>query len=63
MPAVIDRSHTVTASPENFPSDFQRLVPGGSVRTSAGTFVRPVNNGGQWAVIVGVPSTTPYFFT
>ncbi|WP_373413710.1 hypothetical protein [Ensifer aridi] len=56
------KSHTVTAAPENFPSDFQRLVPGGAVRTSAGAFVRPVTNSGQWAVIVGVPSTQPYFF-
>ncbi|MDK1377096.1 MULTISPECIES: hypothetical protein [unclassified Sinorhizobium] len=53
---------TATASPENFPSNFQRLTPGGSVRKSDGTFVRPVTNSGQWAVIVGVPSTTPYFF-
>lgn len=55
------KSHTCTASPENFPSDFQRLVAGG-VRTAAGAFVRPVTNSGQWAVIVGVPSTQPYFF-
>ncbi|MDX0651744.1 hypothetical protein GOD34_13250 [Sinorhizobium medicae] len=56
------KSLTVTSSPENFPSNFQRLVPGGAVRTSAGVFVRPVSNSGQWAVIVGVPSTTAYFF-
>uniref|UniRef100_UPI0005B4F2DA phage adaptor protein n=1 Tax=Rhizobium fredii TaxID=380 RepID=UPI0005B4F2DA len=56
------KSLTVTASPENFPSNFQRLTPGGAVRKSDGTFIRPVTNSGQWAVIVGVPSTTPYFF-
>jgi hypothetical protein len=56
------KSLTVTASPENFPSNFQRLTPGGAVRTSAGAWVRPVTNSGQWAVIVLVPSTQPYFF-
>ncbi|MDW9786795.1 hypothetical protein GOB29_19650 [Sinorhizobium meliloti] len=54
--------HTAAASPENLPTDFQRLTPGGSVRKSDGTFVRPITNSGQWAVIVGIPSTTPYFF-
>ncbi|MCA1403699.1 hypothetical protein I6F26_03665 [Ensifer sp. IC3342] len=54
--------HTATASPENLPSDFQRMTPGGSVRKSDGTFVRSVTNSGQWAVIVGIPSTTAYFF-
>lgn len=56
------KSLTVTASPESFPANFQRLTPGGAVRKSDGTFIRPVTNSGQWAVIVGVPSTTPYFF-
>ncbi|MQV46535.1 hypothetical protein [Sinorhizobium medicae] len=56
------KSHTAAASPENLPTEFQRLTPGGSVRTSAGAFVRPVTNSGQWAVIVGIPSTQPYFF-
>uniref|UniRef100_UPI0005B34F21 phage adaptor protein n=1 Tax=Rhizobium fredii TaxID=380 RepID=UPI0005B34F21 len=56
------KSLTVTASPENFPSNFQRLTPGGAGRKSDGTLIRPVTNSGQWAVIVGVPSTTPYFF-
>jgi len=56
------KSLTVAASPENFPSNFQRLTPGGAVRTSGGAWVRPVTNSGQWAVIVGVPSTQPYFF-
>ncbi|WP_085032308.1 hypothetical protein [Ensifer aridi] len=56
------KSHTAATSPENFPGDFQRLTPGGAVRRSDGTFIRPVTNSGQWAVIVGVPSTTAYFF-
>ncbi|OCP36737.1 hypothetical protein [Ensifer sp. LC163] len=53
---------TAVASPLNLPSDFERLTPGGSVRTSAGTFARPITNSGQWAVIVGIPSAQPYFF-
>lgn len=53
---------TASASPQNLPTDYQRMTPGGAVRTSAGAFVRPVTNSSQWAVIVGVPSTQPYFF-
>lgn len=53
---------TAVASPLNLPYDFERLTPGGAVRTSSGVFVRPVTNSGQWAVIVGIPSAQPYFF-
>lgn len=56
------KSHAAAASPETLPGDFQRLTPGGPVRTAAGVFVRPVTNSGQWAVIAGIPSATPYFF-
>ncbi|CCE94647.1 conserved hypothetical protein [Sinorhizobium fredii HH103] len=56
------KQHVCTASPENFPSDYQRLTPGGGIRTSTGEFARPVNNSGQWSVISVVPSTQPYYF-
>ncbi len=56
------KSYTAAASPEALPDDFQRLTPGGPVRTAAGVFVRPVTNSGQWAVIAGIPSAQRYFF-
>lgn len=56
------RQHRVAVASENLPDDFQRLTPGGSVRTAEKAFVRPVTNGGQWAVIAGMPSMQPYFF-
>ncbi|RAS13550.1 hypothetical protein [Ensifer adhaerens] len=56
------KTQTVSSSPHNLPDDFQRMTPGGAIRTSAGVFLRPVTNSSQWAVIVGVPSTQPYFF-
>lgn len=55
-------THTASTSPENLPSDFQRMTPGGAVRTAAGDFFRPITNSSQWAVIVGVPSAQPYVF-
>lgn len=55
-------THTAASSPENLPSDFQRMTPGGAVRTAAGDFCRPITNSSQWAVIVGIPSAQPYFF-
>ncbi len=55
-------THTASTSPENLPSDFQRMTPGGAVRTAAGDFFRPITSSSQWAVIVGVPSAQPYFF-
>ncbi|MCA1440317.1 hypothetical protein I6F07_08850 [Ensifer sp. IC4062] len=54
------KTHTVSASPELVPADYQRLAPGGSVRAADGRFFRPVTNGGQWAVIAGVASGEPY---
>ena len=56
------KQSTAAASPHNLPSDFQRMTPGGAVRTSAGAFHRPITNSSQWAVIVAVVSTQPYFF-
>ncbi len=55
-------THIASTSPENLPSDFQRMTPGGAVRTAAGDFFRPITNSSQWAVIVGVPSAQPYVF-
>eukprot|EP01031_Cornospumella_fuschlensis_P047079 gene47079-57655_t len=56
------KQQTAAASPETLATDYQRMTPGGAVRTSAGLFHRPITNSSQWAVIVGVPSTQPYFF-
>uniref|UniRef100_UPI003F4944C0 phage adaptor protein n=1 Tax=Ensifer adhaerens TaxID=106592 RepID=UPI003F4944C0 len=55
-------THTAAGSPENLPTDYQRMTPGGAVRASTGDFFRPVTNSSQWAVIVGIPSIQPYFF-
>ncbi len=55
-------THTAAGSPENLPSDYQRMTPGGAVRASTGDFFRPVTNSSQWAVIVGIPSTQAYYF-
>jgi hypothetical protein len=56
------KAHTAAASPVTLPDDFQRLTPGGPVRTAAGVFVRPVTNSGQWAVIARISAAQPYFF-
>ncbi len=56
------KQHIASGSPEALPDDFQRLIPGGAIRTATGDFFRPVANGSQWAVIVAVPSVQPYFF-
>lgn len=53
---------TAVSSPLAVPTDYERMTPGGAVRTSAGAFVRPITNSSQWAVIVGIPSAQPYFF-
>ncbi|APG84901.1 hypothetical protein [Sinorhizobium americanum] len=53
-------THAVSASPELLPSDYQRLAPGGAVRAADGHFFRPIANGAQWAVIVGIASAEPY---
>lgn len=54
--------YVAVLSPTQLPVDFQRLTPGGSVRTQAGEFVRPVANSGQWDIVVLVPSAQPYYF-
>ncbi|MBD9592686.1 hypothetical protein IB270_07565 [Ensifer sp. ENS05] len=56
------KTATAVSSPMTIPTDYERMTPGGAVRTSAGDFVRPITNSSQWAVIVGVPSAQPYFF-
>lgn len=56
------KTATAASSPLTIPTDYERMTPGGAVRTSAGDFVRPITNSSQWAVIVGIPSTQPYFF-
>ncbi|QRY69174.1 hypothetical protein JVX98_13215 [Ensifer sp. PDNC004] len=56
------KTATAVSSPMTIPTDYERMTPGGAVRTSAGDFVRPITNSSQWAVIVGIPSTQPYFF-
>ncbi|MDX3929099.1 MAG: hypothetical protein QHC90_25275 [Shinella sp.] len=57
------KEHTVeVGTPDDLPEDFQRLQPGGAVRSADGMFFRPVLNGSQWAVISQVPSAQPYFY-
>lgn len=52
----------IASSPATLPSDFQRVASGGAVRASDGSPIRPVNDAGQWAVVLTVPSTTQFFF-
>ncbi|MBM3091610.1 hypothetical protein GFB56_12365 [Ensifer sp. T173] len=56
------KERVALSSPEPLPDDYERLTPGGAVRSAAGAFYRPVTNSSQWAVIVGVVSAQPYFF-
>ncbi|MEX2741086.1 hypothetical protein AB3480_06515 [Rhizobium mongolense] len=56
------KQEVLLASPSDLPEDFQRVYPGGAVITSAGEFVRPVTNEGQWAVVSAIPSAQPYFY-
>ncbi|UDF30045.1 UNVERIFIED_ORG: hypothetical protein LHK14_01615 [Roseateles sp. XES5] len=56
------KSVSLVGSPANLPADYERLVPGGAVRTTAGDFVRIVTNSGQWAVISAASPATPCFF-
>jgi hypothetical protein len=44
------------------PDDYNRMTPGGALRSPTGEFARPVLSSGQWAVISAVPSAQPYFF-
>lgn len=56
------KERVALSSPEPLPDDYERLTPGGAVRSAAGLFYRPITNSSQWAVIVGVVSAQPYFF-
>lgn len=56
------KERVALSSPEPLPEDYERLTPGGAVRSAAGVFYRPITNSSQWAVIVGVVSAQPYFF-
>ncbi|WP_312362511.1 hypothetical protein [Ensifer sp.] len=60
------KQHLVIALPQKLPADFQRLAPGGAIRTAAGDFFRPITNGSQWAVVSAAaqaqPQPQPYFF-
>lgn len=49
-------------SPFELPEDFQRLIPGGAVRTVTGTFCRAITAGSQWSVIAASASVQPFFF-
>lgn len=56
------KEFTAVLSPTELPEDFQRLIPGGAVRSADGVFFRPVSNGSQWTVVKQIPSAQPYFF-
>jgi len=56
------KTATPASSPFNLPGDFQRLVPGGAVRTAAGDFCRVITVGSQWSVIAAGSSVQPFFF-
>lgn len=55
-------SKVLAASGEQLPPDFQRVVPGGGLRTAAGLFIRPVTNSAQWAVVASCASAQPFYF-
>ncbi|HEV7306419.1 hypothetical protein [Ensifer sp.] len=56
------KQHVAILSPSNLPGDYQRLTPGGAVRTASGICFRPIANSSQWAIVRGTESTQPYFF-
>lgn len=56
------KTFAVVSAPSAFPSDFERVIPGGSVMTAAGEFVRPVSSRGQWRFMTAHPSAQPYYF-
>lgn len=56
------RTEALVVSGDPLPEDFQRLAPGGGIRAADGTFIRPVTNSGQWAIISQVGSVQPYYF-
>lgn len=52
----------ITASGASLPDDFQRLIPGGSVRSADGLYVRPITNSSQWAFLSQYPSASQAFY-
>ncbi|WDZ78752.1 hypothetical protein PWG15_09780 [Ensifer adhaerens] len=56
------KQHVAILSPLTLPADYQRLTPGGAVRTASGAFFRPITNSSQWATATGTASAQPYFF-
>lgn len=56
------KTGTATSNPYTLPADFQRLIPGGAVRTASGAFCRSVTEGSQWSVIAASASVQPFFF-
>ena len=50
------------ASPYPLPDDFERLIPGGAIRTAGGDFCRLVSVGSQWSVVTSSASVQPFFF-
>lgn len=56
------KTGTPIASPYSLPDDYQRLIPGGAVRTAAGAFCRAVTVGSQWSIIAASASAQPFFF-
>jgi hypothetical protein len=56
------REGAIASSGTPLPDDFQRLTPGGGIRTADGLFARPVTNSAQWSVISTVGSAQPYYF-
>lgn len=58
----LTKTFPVVSAPSAFPSDFERVISGGSVMTASGEFVRPVTNRGQWRFIAAHPSAQPFYF-
>lgn len=56
------RTTTAVSSPHTLPTDFQRPIPGGAMRTAAGVFGRSVTSGSQWSVIAAAGSLQPFYF-
>ncbi|MGE7367905.1 hypothetical protein ACQKKX_02390 [Neorhizobium sp. NPDC001467] len=55
-------SGSLLSSGSPIPTDFQRFVPGGGIRSAAGEFIRPVTNSAQWRVVSAIASVQPYYF-
>lgn len=58
----MQKQHVAILSPLTLPADYQRLTPGGAVRSASGVFFRPIANSSQWAIATGTASAQPYFF-